>query len=283
ENLNCGFTDNNNPEFGDLTNCTAYNNGIGGKGKGNYFVYRCSTTAKLANLVSYYNTSRVSKTNAPGIKLASDKFVGMMSNSVYFNNNGNYYFINAESAIASGDKKGEIVKPADNQFTSLDVAAMGTDFHKAWRNADGSPNPKGFAEQKDRGYHMSAGLTQASTPAISYDAPAVQPTETTPVPTETTAAVTNTTPAAETTTTTTTTTATEPTQPAAAPTYGDVNKDGVLDIMDVIAVNKFILGTGTLDDSARRNADVDNSSIVDSADSLNILKAVVGNITLPVK
>ena len=283
ENLNCGFTDNNNPEFGDLTNCTAYNNGIGGKGKGNYFVYRCSTTAKLANLVSYYNTSRVSKTNAPGIKLASDKFVGMMSNSVYFNNNGNYYFINAESAIASGDKKGEIVKPADNQFTSLDVAAMGTDFHKAWRNADGSPNPKGFAEQKDRGYHMSAGLTQASTPAISYDAPAVQPTETTPAPTETTAAVTNTTPAAETTTTTTTTAATEPTQPAAAPTYGDVNKDGVLDIMDVIAVNKFILGTGTLDDSARRNADVDNSSIVDSADSLNILKAVVGNITLPVK
>jgi pectate lyase len=290
ENLNCGFTDNNNPEFGDLTNCTAYNNGIGGNGKGNYFVYRCSTNAKLSNLASYYNTSRVSKTNAPGIKLASDKFVGQMSNSVYFNNNGNYYFLNAQTAIASGDKKGDVVKPADSLFTTLDVAAMGTDFHKAWRNADGSPSPKGFAEQKDRGYHMSGGLTQTATPAISFEAPAVQPTETAPAPTETNAVTTTTTETAttiatETTAaqTETTTVATQPTQPKPGVTlYGDANKDGKLDIMDVIAVNKCILGTGTLDDAARANADVDNSGAVDSTDALNILKAVVGSITLPV-
>ncbi|MBR7083568.1 MAG: right-handed parallel beta-helix repeat-containing protein, partial [Oscillospiraceae bacterium] len=58
ENLNCGFTDNNNPEFGDMKNCTAYNNNLKGQ-KANYMVYRCNTTATFANMMSYYNTANV--------------------------------------------------------------------------------------------------------------------------------------------------------------------------------------------------------------------------------
>ncbi len=187
ENLNCGFTDNNNPLFGDMKDCTAYNNGIGGKGKANYMVYRCASDATYANVISYTNTSRVSKTNAAGIKLSNDKFVGKMTNSVYYNSK--YYFAKSET-MTNGAKFGDIVTPADSDFITLDVPAMGADFHTAWRNADGSPNPHGFAETasnssyKGLGYKMSDGTAQP------------------PVSTQTTA------PTNSTTTTTTTTTAT---------------------------------------------------------------------------
>ena len=164
ENLNCGFTDNNNPEFGEMKNCTAYNNGIGGNGKANYMVYRCSSSALFDGLISYTNTSRVSKTNAPGIKLSNDKFVGKMSNSMYYNSK--YYKIDSQTAMTNGAKTGSVVTPSDSDFITLDVPAMGTDFHKIWRNADGSPNPGGFAEQPlksgvyDMGYHMSNGTVK---------------------------------------------------------------------------------------------------------------------------
>ena len=56
---------------------------------------------------------------------------------------------------------------------------------------------------------------------------------------------------------------------------GDVNDDKTVDIMDVIAINKFLLGSASLDDAAKRRADVDQNGDVDSTDSLNILKYVV--------
>ncbi|MBR0485477.1 MAG: right-handed parallel beta-helix repeat-containing protein, partial [Oscillospiraceae bacterium] len=170
ENLNCGFTDNNNPEFGDMKNCTAYNNNLKGA-KANYMVYRCSTTATFANMMSYYNVANVSKTNATGIKAGNDKFVGAMTNGIYYNSN--YYFAQSET-LANGSKLGDIVTPADSDFVTLTVGAMGsTDFHTAWRNADGSPNPKGFAETLSNGtyaslgYHMMNGVTQTTTPSTS--------------------------------------------------------------------------------------------------------------------
>ncbi|MBP3242518.1 MAG: right-handed parallel beta-helix repeat-containing protein [Ruminococcus sp.] len=192
ENLNCGFTDNNNPKFGDMKDCTAYNNGIGGNGKGNYFVYRNDASTTLTNLLSYYNTSKVSKTNAAGIKLASDKFVGYMTNSIHFNNNGSYYFVKSKTSIASGDKTGDVVTPADSDFITLSVPAMGTDFHTAWRNADGSPNPGGFAETPSSGtyaslgYHMYNGtqqtvVTTASTPAQTTSTTTTSTSSVTPV------------------------------------------------------------------------------------------------------
>ena len=45
--------------------------------------------------------------------------------------------------------------------------------------------------------------------------------------------------------------------------------------MDVIVLNKFLLGSSTLDDDAKAAADVDKSGEIDSTDSLNILKKVV--------
>lgn len=57
--------------------------------------------------------------------------------------------------------------------------------------------------------------------------------------------------------------------------YGDVNEDSEVDILDVIMLNKYLLGSATLSEQARRNANVDNSEEIDSTDSLNILKAVV--------
>ena len=169
ENLNCGFTDNNNPEFGVLKNCTAYNNGIGGNGKANYYVYRCSASADLQNLVTYYNTGKVSKTNAAGIKVANDKFKGTLKNSLYYNSK---YYYNSGSLTCDGSspKSGDIVTPSDSDFITLNVGAMGTDFHKTWRNSDGSPKPAGFAETngtyKALGYHMASGVSQTATPNV---------------------------------------------------------------------------------------------------------------------
>ena len=119
-------------------------------------------------MMSYINTGKVSKTNAAGIKVSNDKFVGIMSDSVYYN--AKYYYAKSAVTMTNGAKLGDIVTPADSDFISLSVAAMGTDFHKAWRNADGSPKPSGFAETasgstyKSIGYHMSGGITQTATP-----------------------------------------------------------------------------------------------------------------------
>ena len=73
-------------------------------------------------------------------------------------------------------------------------------------------------------------------------------------------------------------------QPSTGTTlYGDVNCDKLVDIMDVIALNKYILGTGKVTDQGKVNADVDQNDKVDTTDSLNILKCVVELQTLPVK
>lgn len=57
--------------------------------------------------------------------------------------------------------------------------------------------------------------------------------------------------------------------------YGDTNCDGAVDIMDVITLNKFLLGSGALTDNGKANADVDANDAIDTTDSLNILKCVV--------
>ena len=56
----------------------------------------------------------------------------------------------------------------------------------------------------------------------------------------------------------------------------DVTLDLELDIMDVIAANKAILGSYTLCDTARKNADISGDGTPDETDSLAILKEVVG-------
>ncbi|MDE6707835.1 MAG: right-handed parallel beta-helix repeat-containing protein [Oscillospiraceae bacterium] len=274
ENLNCGFTDNNNPKLGSLKNCTAYNNGIGGNGKANYMVYRCTdTVTKFDNLMTYINTDKVSKTNAKGIKISNDKFVGEMTNSVYYNSK--YYFAKSET-MTNGAKLGDVITPADSDFMTLSVPEMGTDFHTAWRNADGSPKPAGFAETPSDGtyaalgYHMASGMTQTATPAISFDATTdpiePKPEETKPEETKPEETKPEETKPEETTPEETTT---------RNVVWGDANVDGQVDILDIITMNKTILSQRTLESQGFLNADVDQNKKVEPADSLNVMKLVV--------
>lgn len=70
---------------------------------------------------------------------------------------------------------------------------------------------------------------------------------------------------------------TDPTTPTSGNVtkYGDTNCDGEVDILDVIMLNKSLLGSATLSPNGAANADVDANGKVDSTDSLNILKCVV--------
>ena len=261
ENLNCGFTDNNNPLFGDMKNCTAYNNNLGGKGKANYMVYRCATDATYENMMSYTNKDKVSETGATGFsKIANDKFVGNAVNTIYYNSK--YYFAESES-LKNGSKLGEIITPAESDFVALTAPAMGTDFHTAWRNSDGSPNPAGFAETvsdsayKEIGYKMSNGTNQ------------------TPVTTQTTASVSQT-------TTTTTTTATASDSKPSDIVYGDVNSDNIVTIADAVLVMQAISNADEykLSEKQADCADVYNRGDgVSSMDALSIQKFVADVIT----
>jgi len=60
--------------------------------------------------------------------------------------------------------------------------------------------------------------------------------------------------------------------------YCDANCDGEIDITDVIAFNKHMLGTQELSAKGKANADVNADSKIDANDGLNILKRVVGNL-----
>ena len=80
------------------------------------------------------------------------------------------------------------------------------------------------------------------------------------------------------------------TQPAVTPeqnsdtVYGDLNLDDSVNILDVIVINKFLLGVNKLEGSANANADVDLNKKIDSNDALYILKRALDVITeLPVK
>jgi hypothetical protein len=85
----------------------------------------------------------------------------------------------------------------------------------------------------------------------------------------------------------TTKTTTEPTTKAPSDEtvlYGDVNEDKTVDILDVIALNKYLLGISKLQVQQQKNADVDVSGTVDANDSLNILKYALEIIkALPIK
>ncbi len=66
-------------------------------------------------------------------------------------------------------------------------------------------------------------------------------------------------------------------------TYGDVNCDGEVDILDVIKLNKVLLAGESLSDQGRANADVDRDGTPSAADSLSILKYTINLVPeLPV-
>ena len=58
--------------------------------------------------------------------------------------------------------------------------------------------------------------------------------------------------------------------------YCDVNEDGAFDILDIITVNKAILGKELLTDSQNKAADADMNGTIDSNDALLLMKYLVG-------
>lgn len=241
ENLNCGFTDNNNPKLGSLTNCTAFDNSIGGNGKPNFSLYRCTDDGCDFSKVICYVKNQEGK---------NDKFVGTIENSAYYNG-GKYYYVGGKQAINNGDKIGEIVPLTDNDFISLSVGAMGTDFHKEWRNANGSIYTKGFAQTKESSTYAALGAKFY----YSDDQPSTEPPATNPPATEPP------------------TTPSEPTETVTL--YGDANCDNKVDILDVITLNKALLGNNGMTKQGEANVDVDNDGKPSANDSLNILKFIV--------
>jgi len=83
--------------------------------------------------------------------------------------------------------------------------------------------------------------------------------------------------------TTTTTTATVPTQPTQPSTvlYGDANCDGVVNIADVVCLNKSIANPSlyALTDQGKKNADVNIDGKCDSADAQHIINYIVKLLT----
>jgi hypothetical protein len=261
ENLNCGFTDNNNPKLGSLKNCTAYNNGVGGNGKANYMVYRCSSSTKLDNLMSFNDTSKVSDTGAAGIKISNDKFVGVMNNSVYYN--GSYYFAKSNVSMTNGAKIGDVVTVQASDFISLSVPKMGTDFHTAWRASDGSIKTGNFAESTGTyaalGYHLD-GKGTASALTGQTGAAASQQTTSTTQPATTTKPVT---------TTTTPTTPANPNLPAVT-LSGDANCDGETNAGDAVVQAKQYVGKTVLDSFAELAADTNRNNGIDGGDAVKV-------------
>ncbi len=68
---------------------------------------------------------------------------------------------------------------------------------------------------------------------------------------------------------------TSPTTETTAVKKGDINDDNAIDILDVICLNKFLLGVGKLTAEQTAAADVDGNQNVDPTDSLLILKYTV--------
>lgn len=133
ENWHCGFVDNNNPKLYGLKNCTAYNNCL--NGKSNFRMYR-ATNGTYSGLISY---------NKNG-KGGNDTFVGEISNSVYYYNKA-YNKVNNNTSVNQNSVGSTTTAPSDKDFVSMSVPAMNSvDFHKYWRNKDGSVNLGGFLE-----------------------------------------------------------------------------------------------------------------------------------------
>lgn len=131
--------------------------------------------------------------------------------------------------------------------------------------------------------YWNSPLTYLLTLSNTKSAPAEQETtESTQPTTETTQSTTDTTASTQDTQSTQSTQQTQPTTNSDGILYGDVDNDGKVDLIDVITLNKNLLGVEQLSDKGRKNANVDLNGSIDSSDSLYILKSLVSLVTLPI-
>lgn len=135
ENLHHGFTDNNNPSGIRVINATAFNNNVGGS-KNNFSLYRCSG-AYVANAISYTTNN------------TSDKYVNLNGEYLVLYNSSKWYKVTSLQAMNTGSSaaRGEALSTGTtaNDFINVTIPTVGTDFHKVWRNADGTINTNGVA------------------------------------------------------------------------------------------------------------------------------------------
>ena len=133
ENKNHGFTDNSNPGTITLKNCTSINNSLDNGGKSNFDFARDKSKSNnvLINCISFSEG-----------KVASDKYIGKAEKCVFYGGGKWYEFTTLASANSTlSDLRGtQITGPTASDFATLTAPAIGTDFHKLWRNADGSIN-----------------------------------------------------------------------------------------------------------------------------------------------
>ncbi len=253
ENLHHGFTDNNNPLFGSLTNCTSYANAVGGS-KANFQLDRCKA-GTFKNLLSYTG----------GKSCNNDKLNGTISNSLIYNSNS-YWRISSATAIANNIAGTAASSPKDSDFRSVKAPAMGSDFHKIWRNSDGSINTQGFLEINQggplsgMGVVMSSFTSQKSTPLPAYSDAAAPVTKPPVVTTVSTPVVTTAAPV----TTTETPVTTVPQQTGIM--YGDVNLDKKIDLTDLTMLSQYILGDIGISGQQLLNADVNGDGDTDITD-----------------
>lgn len=246
ENLHCGFTDNNNPLLGSLTSCTAYKNAIGEKA--NFMVYRCTqTNTQFKNLLSYAGNNS---------KCGSDKLFGTISNSLIMTGN-KHYRITSQTKIENGAAGTQAYGPSDSDFVSMSVPSMGSDFHRLWRNQDGTINTKGFLEVKSDsslsglGAYVSDFSKQKASPALpSYQVTVSEPEVTT---TQTEAV-------------TTEASSSESTQNVIQAVPGDINGDRSADLTDLTLLSVYLMTKKGIPDDRLSLADVDYDGDVTIAD-----------------
>ncbi|MBD5143612.1 MAG: hypothetical protein HDT22_08420 [Ruminococcus sp.] len=102
---------------------------------------------------------------------------------------------------------------------------------------------------------VSAVLTTSTQPTPTDPTP-TDPTPTDPTPTDPT-----------------------PTEPDGNRKLGDANLDGVVDIIDIISINKAILGQKTLEPQGLKNVDFNNNGMAEPEESLTIMRYIVELIT----
>jgi len=280
ENLNCGFTDNNNPKLESLTDCTAFNNNFGGNGKPNFSLYRCTDDGcDFTNIISYNNDKATA--------LANDKFVGTMTNSIFYNG-AKYYNVKGNIAIDNGDKVGDIVTLSDSNFVSVEAPAMGQDFHTLWRTSDNSIDVHGFMELLEDSNYSNMGADFSNYESINPDLPEI-PTEevtTSPEDTEVTTTSISNTENPDVTTIPSETSIdievdTTTSTPSEAHLLGDVNNDGAVKSNDLLLLKKYLLGiTEVTEPQGLLNSDVTQDGNVKSNDLLLLKKHLLGLVEL---
>lgn len=135
ENLHHGFTDNNNPSAIAVVNATAFDNNQGGS-KNNFSLYRCKE-AYVANTISYTTNN------------TSDKYVNLNAEYTVLYNSSKWYQVTKLQAMDTGKSatRGTVLSKGitAEDFRSVSVPSVGANFHKVWRNTDGTINTKGVA------------------------------------------------------------------------------------------------------------------------------------------